>query len=78
MDEAAEPEVTHDSPTQLDDLLLAVVLQQFVEQALVDVLVVDDEPLCVVQRGFLGLGEVLLAPCGDFRDRALIKGFCFP
>lgn len=62
MDEAAKAEVAHNRPAQFDHLFLRVVLQQFIEERLVDVLVVDDEPLGVVERGLLALREVLLAP----------------
>ena len=59
-------------------MCLCVVLKQFVEEVLVDVLVVDEESLGVVERGLLRGSEVGVAPARDLANRFLIEGLCFP
>ena len=78
MDQAAEAEVTHHRPANLHDLLLGVVLEELVEELLVDVVVVDEEALGVVERGLLGVAEVLVAPGCDLVDCFLFEGLTFP
>ncbi|MXY87760.1 MAG: hypothetical protein F4Y92_02735 [Dehalococcoidia bacterium] len=78
MDEAPVAHVADDRPPDLEDLLLGVVLRQLLEQLAVDVGVVYEEPLGVVERGLLGLAEVLVAPRRDLADGALLEGVTFP
>lgn len=78
MDQPAEAHVAHDGPAELDHLLFAVGRQQFVEKRLVDVLVVDVEPLSEVEGGLLGVAEVLVAPGRDLRDGRFFERVPFP
>lgn len=78
MNQAPVAHVAHDRPANLEDLLLGVVLRQLVEQLAVDVGVVDEQPLGVVERGFLGFAEVLVAPRRNLADGALLEGVTFP
>ena len=73
MDQPPEAEIAHHRPADFEDLLLRVVQQQFIEQVLVDVGVVDEEALGVVQRGLLGVAEVAFAPIADLRDSRLFE-----
>jgi hypothetical protein len=78
VDEPAIPEVANDRPPQFEDLRFAVVLAEFVEELVVDVLVVDHEPLGVVERRLLRVAEVGIGPAADFRDGLLFEGLPFP
>jgi hypothetical protein len=78
VNEPAEAEVAHNRPAQLDDLLFGVVLQEVVEQFLVDIAVVDEEPFGVGERGLLGFREVLVTPRADAGDGVLFEGLSSP
>ena len=78
MDEAAKAEVAHDRPADLEDLGLAVVLEELVEERLVDVVVVDVEALGIMERGLFGVAEVGVAPGPNLRDGLLFEGRSFP
>jgi hypothetical protein len=78
VDQAAVAHVADDGPAEFEDLLFGVVLEEFVEEVLVDVGVVDEQPLRVVKGGFLGRGEVLVAPGADAGDGFLFEGVPFP
>ena len=78
MDEPPKAHVADDRPADLHDLLLRVGLQKLVEQRLVDVLVVDVEPLGVVESCLLGGREVGVAPAANLRDGALVEAVISP
>lgn len=66
--------IGHDGPAQFQDLLRAKVLVEVVEQGLVDVLVVEDQPLGVGQRRFLARAEVRVAPAVDPAGGGFVQG----
>lgn len=78
MDEPPVAEVAHNRPAELQDLRLREVLTQFVEEVIVDVLVVDHEPFGVMQRGLLRIAEVSVGPATDLGDGLLLEGLPFP
>ena len=78
VDEPAKPKVTHHRPAELYDLLLVIVLQQFIEQRLVDVVVVDEQAFGVVQGGLLRRAQVGSVPAANLRDGLLFEGLSFP
>lgn len=78
VDQPAEAHVAHDRPAELNDLFFRVVAEEVVEQLVIDVVVVDKEPFRVRERRLLGLGEVLVAPRPDLRDRLLFQGLQSP
>jgi hypothetical protein len=74
VDEASVAEVADDRPRQLQDLLFGVVLQQAIEQLLVDVGMVDDDPFSIAEGGLLRLGEALLiSPGANAPGRLLVE-----
>ena len=78
MDQASVTQVAHDRPPDLEDLLLGEVLPKLLEQLAVDVGVVDEQPLCIVERRLLRLAEVLVAPRRNLADGGLLEGVTFP
>jgi hypothetical protein len=78
VDEAAVAHVADDGPAEFEDLPFGVVLEEFVEEVLVDVGVVNEEAFGVVEGSFFGGGEVLFAPGADAADGFLFEGVSFP
>ena len=78
VDQPAEAHVAHDRPPEFNDLLFRVVAKQVVEQFLVDVVVVDEEPLRVGECRLLRLAEVLVAPRPDLGDGLFLQCFESP
>ena len=78
VDEAAVAHVADDGPAEFEDLFLGVVLEEFVEEVLVDVGVVDEEAFGVMEGGLFSVGEVLVAPGADAADGFLFEGVSFP
>ena len=78
MDQAAECHVADHRPTEFDNLLLGVELPEFVEECLVDVLVVDVQALCEVQRSLLPVCELMVAPRANATNGVLVEGLSFP
>ena len=78
VDQPAEAHVAHDRPPEFNDLLFGVVAKQVFEQILVDVVVVDEEPLRVGECGLLRCAEVLVAPRPDLGDSLFLKCFESP
>lgn len=78
MNEPAEAHIAHDCPSEFDDLLFCVEPQEVIEHLLVDVVVIDEEPLRIPERRFLSIAKVLVAPRSNLRDRLFFQGFESP
>ncbi len=78
VDQPAVSHVACDGPSQLHDLFLGVVEEEFVEQVLVDVGVVNEDALGVMESGLFGVRKALVAPGADPGDSFLFEGVSFP
>ena len=73
VNQAPVPHVRHDRPAELHDLLRREVPREIVEQFLVDVLMVDVQPLGVTERRLLTIREVAIGPVRDLRNDFLFE-----